>query len=440
MNNMELAKSVKDKAQKVYTPSSPIDDARFFQGRKRELDCIEESLTMPGKHIIIFGDRGVGKTSFLNIAMRNKNYLIYGCSSRDNFKTIFLEALKGIGAHRIESRSVETESAQGKVGLDIKVFKAEKGKERISETEYQVAATQELTPHFIASVFKDKEIVLAMDEFERIEDLDTRRFISEVIKKLSDANAKAKIIIVGIADSITTLIGEHESVARNIQQVALDRLSEEEIISIARSGEELLGLTFEDEVVEMIVDYSDRFPHFAHLLSLGCVDSVVRRIRIGEEPFDRVLSKDFMPHALNYSVSMTEETLRASYQKAIRSQRDSPIFKHILWACALDMRTEASIADIRHAVCRLQKRNVSKTELAYPLGTLIKQKRGNVLHKARRGCYKFANPMMKAYVRIALGKDNPFAEINGYIGKADIRLKTIKEALKLRGPEATPTP
>ena len=90
MNNMELVKSVKDKAQKVYTPSSPIDDARFFQGRKRELDCIEESLTMPGKHIIIFGDRGVGKTSFLNIAMRNKNCLIYGCSSRDNFKTIFL--------------------------------------------------------------------------------------------------------------------------------------------------------------------------------------------------------------------------------------------------------------------------------------------------------------------------------------------------------------
>jgi hypothetical protein len=143
---------------------------------------------------------------------------------------------------------------------------------------------------------------------------------------------------------------------------------------------------------------------------------------------------------LNYAVSATEESLRRNYSKAIQSQRNSPIFKHILWACALDTRTEININEIREAVCRLQRRNVNKSELVYPLGTLIKQERAAVLCKVRRSYYKFSNPMMKAYVRIALGKDNPLAEINGYLGKADLRIKTIKEALKLEGSIAPSDP
>ena len=260
--------------------------------------------------------------------------------------------------------------------------------------------------------------------------------LAEVIKKFSDAGAKTKIMIVGIGDSIMDLIGEHKSIVRNIQQVKLDRLSEEEIVSIARSGEKILKITFEKEVIEMIIDYSDRFPHFAHLLSLGCIDSVANRIEREEGPFDKVTAGDFFPHALDYAVGMIEESLGNNYLKAIRSEQGSPIFKHILWACALDVRTEVHIKDIRIAVCRLQKRNVKKAEFVYPSGTLVKEKRSKILRKTSRGYYKFSNPMMKAYVRIALGKDNPHAEINGYLGKADMRLKTIRAALKLQKPDA----
>jgi ABC-type lipoprotein export system ATPase subunit len=260
MDNTEMAKSIKERALKIYTPSSPIDDIKFFQGRKNILKDIESNLSMPGKHVIIFGDRGVGKTSLLNVATKNKECLIYGCSSRDNLNTIFLDFLKRISAHRVEAKTTSTESSRGKAGINIKTVNVEKGREKTSETEYQVVGSQELTPHFVTSLFKDKEIILAMDEFERVEDAETKKFISEVIKKFSDANSKAKIIIVGIADSIASLLGEHESIVRNIQQIELDRLSKEEIIAIAKSGEEILGFTLEDTVIDMIIDYSDRFP------------------------------------------------------------------------------------------------------------------------------------------------------------------------------------
>jgi len=431
MNNKILAKSIKVKALRIYTPSSPIKDEMFFQGRKRELKCAEENLLMPGKHIIVFGDRGVGKTSFLNMLLKKRKGIIYRCSSEDNIKTIFLEVLKAIDAHKIESKSIRTESVIAKAGVDLKFVNLGVEPGKTTETEYQPASCQKVTPNFLAAGFKDKEIILAIDEFDRIEDARTKRFIAELIKNFSDADVKAKVVIVGIADSVSSLIGTHKSISRNVQQIRIERLSEDEIISIPRSGEKALKVKFDQQVIEMIVDYSDRFPHFAHLLSLGCIDSLVNRIEKDEKPFDKITAKDFAPNALNYAVSMIEETLQDSYTKAIQSQKGSQIFKHTLWACALDVRTEVHINDIREVVCRLQKRNVKKLELVYPLGTLIKEERGSILYKARRCCYKFKNPVMKAYVRMALARDNPLAEINGYRKKADMRLKTIKTEMKL---------
>jgi hypothetical protein len=51
----------------VFTPASPINDFQLFAGRLNQISCVFDAITEVGKHIILFGERGVGKTSLANI-------------------------------------------------------------------------------------------------------------------------------------------------------------------------------------------------------------------------------------------------------------------------------------------------------------------------------------------------------------------------------------
>ncbi len=52
---------------KVFTPSAPVDDAALFAGRTTQLLKVVNAISQRGQHVVIFGERGVGKTSLSNI-------------------------------------------------------------------------------------------------------------------------------------------------------------------------------------------------------------------------------------------------------------------------------------------------------------------------------------------------------------------------------------
>ena len=47
----------------VFTPATPIQSADLFSGRSDLLLRIADAVNQPGMHCILFGERGVGKTS-----------------------------------------------------------------------------------------------------------------------------------------------------------------------------------------------------------------------------------------------------------------------------------------------------------------------------------------------------------------------------------------
>ena len=51
------------KLNALVSPALPIQSVEYLQGRTRELDRIDKALFAPGRHIFIYGDRGVGKSS-----------------------------------------------------------------------------------------------------------------------------------------------------------------------------------------------------------------------------------------------------------------------------------------------------------------------------------------------------------------------------------------
>jgi len=54
-------------AGRLFTPAAPISAEAFFAGRIGQLRRVVDAVNQRGQHAMIFGERGVGKTSMANV-------------------------------------------------------------------------------------------------------------------------------------------------------------------------------------------------------------------------------------------------------------------------------------------------------------------------------------------------------------------------------------
>src|SRR5688500_10289417 len=54
-------------AGRVFRPNTPISEKDLFAGRVDQMRRVLDAVNQEGQHAVIFGDRGVGKTSLANV-------------------------------------------------------------------------------------------------------------------------------------------------------------------------------------------------------------------------------------------------------------------------------------------------------------------------------------------------------------------------------------
>lgn len=54
-------------SQNLFKPKTPIDDDKLFAGRLTQISDVLDAVYEDGGHAVIFGERGVGKTSLARI-------------------------------------------------------------------------------------------------------------------------------------------------------------------------------------------------------------------------------------------------------------------------------------------------------------------------------------------------------------------------------------
>src|ERR1700730_12913334 len=84
------------RAADIFSPHSPIDEEQLFVGRLALVDGLFETVFQRGQHAILYGERGVGKTSLANIIgtkvfERSKRYTFVkrNCTEAHDFKLIW---------------------------------------------------------------------------------------------------------------------------------------------------------------------------------------------------------------------------------------------------------------------------------------------------------------------------------------------------------------
>ena len=93
MNGIDWA-TLSNNASKVFTPAAPVDEQKLFSGRIEQLRQVVDVVNQKGQHAIIFGERGVGKTSLANIivkSIKGNNILAIrkNCDSADDYSSLW---------------------------------------------------------------------------------------------------------------------------------------------------------------------------------------------------------------------------------------------------------------------------------------------------------------------------------------------------------------
>ena len=292
---------VRARLRTAYTPAQPVTDRKMFSGRSRVLASVIQSIEDQRLHTVIYGERGLGKTSTLHVlaqTARDARYLVIyvTCSASSNFDDIFRAVGAGIPLmFHADHGPTSQQTERGDTFASIL------GPEPV---------TTRLAGELLGKVVGTRILVI-LDEFDRAEDEEYRRNIAELIKSLSDRAARVQLLIGGVAGNLSELIANVPSIQRNIFALQLPKMSPAEIRELVKNGETISGLTFDDEAVAAINAKSLGFPYLATLLSqrsaLTAIDS--GRIVVGAQDVEEAVGEvieEFRGRVSRRSVSRVE--------------------------------------------------------------------------------------------------------------------------------------
>ena len=402
-------------ASQYLTSARPIQNLDHLKGRmdahRRSLDA----LSTPGKHLFIYGVRGVGKTSLAKTTVRSAqpyagDPILIACDEGSTFNSVFTDLIKAILRVDPLSNRQTIKFAGG-----FSVFGTggnlsfEKGG---ASTNFSAATVNEAVALVKAAQNKvGGEPIVIIDEFEFFDKKPEHQKFASFLKQLSEQNIPIKIVTCGIARSIDEVFSAHDSVHRCIHAEKLDRIKLGAGIEILKEASAALKIGIPDHISYRIAQSSDGFPYYIHLLaekmfSLSFRDELIN------------VSEDIFQESINEAILSIEPKLKKPYDESVKKNTRNA--EQVLWAVANDDLLEVQVSTIwRHyeSICSQMRIDpITKANMSAKLHNLAKVTHGNVLTKPRRSYFAFTETMLRGYARlealranISIGPENPGA-------------------------------
>jgi Cdc6-like AAA superfamily ATPase len=355
----------------VFTPGSPINHRALFAGRIEQVMQVLNAIREPGRHVVLYGERGVGKTSLANVLgefleaidPNSRQPARVNCNTKDDFKSIWVKILREIGS------PYDTDGDWSSRHPDPEYIRFE-------------LQRAEAAPS-----------VIIIDELDRVEDEDAISLLADTVKTLSDHTVGVTLLFVGVADSIDDLIYDHRSVERALAQVRMQRMSMDELVQIVDNGLDKLGMTIDPKAKRKIARLSEGLPHYTHLLAQHAAQSVVADDR------DQIEIND-----VNEAIEKTVEShfLLSEHQNAIRSPHLDNLYEQVLIACALASKDELGYfraSAVRDSLTRVMGKRYEIPAFARHLKRFSDPLHGVLVKtgEPQRHIYRFINPLMQPY-------------------------------------------
>jgi Cdc6-like AAA superfamily ATPase len=369
-----------------FSPSAPIDQRALFSGRMAQLMDVLNAVNQKGQHAILFGERGVGKTSLARVlsgglTFGNTRVLTasINCDGTMDFTSLW---------HKI-CREIVFRQTKAKAGFTTPPEITSKPlADYLSAT-----VTPDDVRHLLSQLGKT---LIIIDELDRLDNPEVTVLIADTIKTLSDHAVDTTLLLVGVADSVDTLIKEHQSIERALVQVRMPRMSPPELIEIIDKGLSAAEMTIQDEAKEKICALSQGLPHYTHLLALNASQRAATADR-------KIVTVEDVRTAIDNALAKAQQSIIGAYHKATSSPREN-LYSQVLLSCALaptDKLGYFAAVDVRAPLSGIMNRAYEIPAFSQHLNAFCEESRGHILQRTgtnRRFRFRFSNPLMQPYV------------------------------------------
>lgn len=371
----------------AFSPSAPIDQRSLFSGRLGQFMDVANTIGQRGQHAILFGERGVGKTSLSRVISRAYQNLegaptivaAINCDATITFDSLW---------RRIAREIPVTQSSNG-IG-----FTAAPSIQSASLLNY---LPDRIEPDDIRHLFSRlPKTLIVIDELDRIEDKQATALLADTIKSMSDHAVDATLLLVGVADSVEALISEHQSIERALVQVQMPRMSRNELCEIIDKGLSKAGMTITEKAQQNIVSLSQGLPHYTHLLAQHAAQRAASTDRAEVTETD-------VRSAIDQALAKAQQSTIGTYHRATSSPREN-LYPQVLLACAMATTDNLGFfasSDVRGPLSKIMGRAYDIPAFAQHLNAFCDAERGPVLQRTgspRRYRFRFINPLLQPYV------------------------------------------
>lgn len=250
------ANPLRARMRRAFTPSQPVSDLRMFAGRQDLLRSIIRAIETQHLHVVLYGDRGIGKTSTLHVLSElaiRAGYLVRYTSSGENSN--FDEIFRSVLAEVPLLYHSDFDPAAGQ-----------------AEGDSTFSSMLPATPLSVADVTRvmgkltGTKLLVILDEFDRCESVGFRRSMAELIKNLSDRSLPVQIVIGGVAGNLSELLEYLPSIRRNVIGLPMPSMSPDELKEIVQIGSSLSGLPYDPDAIALIAASANGSPYLGSLL------------------------------------------------------------------------------------------------------------------------------------------------------------------------------
>src|ERR1700722_8963795 len=232
-------------------PLSPLSISSSIKrqmnpGRVPDVRLMLRAVRDPAKHILLYGERGVGKTSLSNTFWLEEDSLIHPIISTrvpvyptDNFSSLWLRALR--------------EFAIAMEPYDCEI----------------VTAVEKATPDFVKKELQKAPPrttpLIVVDEFDLLRDAEARELTAHLLKTLHDAAINVTILLVGVAENVDELIENHQSLRRVLCSVKLKRMGKSDLQNIITQRLRATPLEITEDALCAIISLSCGLPYYVQV-------------------------------------------------------------------------------------------------------------------------------------------------------------------------------
>lgn len=384
--------------ERHFSASNPVSDHELLQGRQDILREIERAFVTRGRHIFIYGERGIGKTSVARSASTFHQPAQLGlktvqCESAvspyDVMRDIASQLLQPTSARKVTQRtrvSVPGLSHEQTIELERGTIP------KFCSINEAVAAARILTQRY-----SDPPVII-VDEYHKLADAEARQKLAEYFRAISDQEVPLRFIICGVAETLDKLVSDDASLGRFLKPIALDPIDFGARQAILKRAAEEIGLTIDDETLWRTAIISDGYPYYVKL--------------IGEYLFWGVFDDQENPsstrpvhfeEAILGAAKNAEANLKAPYELATRKYTDD--YEEVLWAFADTSDLERRYRDAYDdSYCRITdergRKAITDKTFYTRVRSLCDESHGGMLSAVSGGRYRFTHSRYRGYVRL----------------------------------------